>query len=169
MRHNYTIELERILLKPLTWEDIEKLRILRNREREFFLDSKEISEEQQRKWYDRYLLKDNDIMFSIVRKSDSSIFCGSIALYDIDKRKGLCEVGRTLVDKDICSDKGIGLEATSGACRFAFEVLGMQKIQTQILKTNERSLRLHQRAGFHTIDCSDAQFYLVEITRENVL
>lgn len=168
MRHEYTIDLNRIMLRPLMWDDIENLRVLRNRERNFFLDSTEISEEQQRKWYNNYLLKDNDIMFSIVRKSDQPEFCGSIALYSIDKANGLCEIGRTLIDKEICPDKGIGLEATCGVCKFAFETLGMQVIQTKILKSNARSLKLHERAGFYTIDFSDERFCVVEIKKENM-
>lgn len=166
MIHEYGIDLNRILLRPLTWEDIESLRILRNREKDFFLDNSEISEEQQKKWYGKYLLREDDIMFTIKQKSAPLIFCGAIALYGIDRAKGVCEIGRTLVDKERCPDKGIGLEATCGACRFAFEVLEIRKIQTQILKTNIRSMKLHQRAGFYVVDSSDERFCLVEITRE---
>lgn len=165
---DYTIDLDRIILKPLIEDDIEALRILRNREKIYFLNNSEISEEQQKRWYDNYLLKDDDIMFSIVPKSDLTKFCGAIALYKIEKAKRLCEIGRTLVDKNILPDKGIGLEATRGACKFAFEILGVERIRTQIIRTNERSMKLHQRAGFYILDDSDTRFCLVEVTKDTL-
>lgn len=168
MEHTYVIDLRRIVLRPLQAMDIEPLRILRNEVKEFFLDSSKISNLQQREWYDKYRTKKDDIMFTITRKENMSEFCGAIAIYKVDSEKRTCEIGRTLVDKRKLPDRGIGQEATYGVCRFAFDTLKMEKVQTQIIKTNERSIKLHEKVGFYVLDSSHKDFYLVEVTKENL-
>ena len=79
MKHAYVINGDRIIMVPLEQEDIEPLRNLRNREKEWFLSNDFITKEQQKEWYERYLLQNDDIMFKIVFKEKPEIFCGAIA------------------------------------------------------------------------------------------
>src|SRR5699024_7626194 len=105
-QHKYEFSYERIILKPLGKEDIEDLRNLRNRMKDFFFTNEDITVEAQKKWYERYLKKENDIMFKAVKKEAPDIFIGTIAIYDIADDLSVAELGRTLVDKEKAPEKG---------------------------------------------------------------
>lgn len=168
MNHNYSFEFGRVTLLPLAEDDIEKLRILRNKERNFFNSKAEISPEGQRKWYESYLNKSNDIMFKVVKTGENSGFIGAIAVYDIDFENGIAEVGRTVIDKEKAPEKGIGMDATKAVCLFAFDVLKIKKIVASVLKSNERIIKVDTRAGFYIVGDLDEESYAIEMTRESL-
>lgn len=168
MEHNYSYECLRVVLKPLTINDIEELRILRNKEAQFFLDTKQISKESQAKWFAKYLEKSNDIMFVVSKKDNPDVFIGVIAAYDIDFDNKVCEIGRTLIDKEKAPEKGIGTDATKAICSFCFNVLKMKRIIGVALKSNERILKVDSRVGFRIIGDYNENSYLMEMTQENL-
>ena len=71
----------------MLYSDIEELRRIRNKERQYFATQNEISKEMQEEWYAKYLQRDDDIMFKIVSKKEPDLFIGAIALYDIDEKQ----------------------------------------------------------------------------------
>ena len=166
MEHTYEYAYGRVVLKPLERKDIEELRVLRNRERQYFLSQGIIMPEGQITWYDSYLKKENDIMFKVARADRLEKFIGAIAVYDIDKSAGCAEFGRLVIDKEKAPEKGIGLEATVAACNFAFEKLGVSRITAVAVKDNERALKVYAKAGFRVCDDSDEEVYVLEVTRE---
>lgn len=168
MKHNYRFESKRLLFRPLEWEDIENLRALRNRNRHFFLTTDIVTEEGQRKWYEHYLEKQDDIMFAVEKKEKPGQFVGTGALYDIDWDTMTCEFGRTLIDKELAPEKGIGTEATAAMCAFGFDVLKMKKIIGYVLKSNERILKVDQRAGYRIIEEREDGIVYIEMTSETV-
>lgn len=168
MKHNHRYEYGRIILSPLEAEDIEELRIIRNKERSFFQTKEEISADSQKKWYESYLKKDDDIMFKISHRDAPDDFIGAIAVYDIDWINKTAEVGRTVLDKSKNSEPGLGQDATKGICLFTFTVLGIDKIVASILKSNERILKVDTRTGFYiTGDYSDDS-YAIEMTKTSL-
>lgn len=168
MEHTYVVDVDRITLEPLQINDIEALRNLRNQERKWFLNDGLIKEEQQKEWYKKYLLQNNDIMFKIIYKKKPNVFSGAIAVYNINFEKKICEIGRTLVDKNIVIEKGIGQEATKAVSLFALKQLEMETVRAHILKSNERSLKIHLRAGFYKIEDYNLDTYTVELTRQSI-
>lgn len=54
MNHEYECFFQRVQLKPLEQKDIELLRELRNQNCKYFLSQGEITEEEQKNWYQRY-------------------------------------------------------------------------------------------------------------------
>lgn len=168
MKHLYKYEYERIMLLPLEESDIEELRILRNQERQFFSTTGIITQENQKKWYESYLKKKNDIMFKVVKKDAPDCFVGAIAVYDISDDLATAEVGRTVIDKNKAPEKGIGMEATKAVCKFAFDVLHVKKIVAEVLKTNERIIKVDQRAGFYITGEVDENTYSIEMTPESI-
>ena len=167
-QHKYEFSYERIILKPLGKEDIEDLRNLRNRMKDFFFTNEDITVEAQKKWYERYLKKENDIMFKAVKKEAPDTFIGTIAIYDIADDLSVAELGRTLVDKEKAPEKGIGTEVTKAACLFAFDVLKINKIRGEVLKSNPRALKMDLNAGFYLIGDYDQDSHLIEMTRETI-
>lgn len=167
MEHNYSFEFKRVILKPLERQDIELLRALRNRERQYFATQHIITEEEQKIWYQSYLNKKDDIMFKVVKKENPKDFIGAIALYDIDRENSVSEFGRVVIDKDKAPEKGIGTEATKAVCLFGFDVLNMEKIVGEILKTNERIIKVDTRAGFQIVG-EHGNMYDIVMTRDTI-
>lgn len=167
MKHDYTFEFERIILKPLAIEDIEHLRILRNSQKQYFVSQYEIDSEAQKKWYNQYLDNPNDIMFKVIKKEKPDEFIGAIALYDIDWEKKTSECGRTVIDKKLAPEKGIGMEATKAVCLFGFDVLKLDKIVGEVLKSNERIIKVDTRAGFYIVG-EDENMFFIEMTRDTI-
>lgn len=168
MKHDYEFAYERIILKPLNEEDIESLRILRNKEKQYFFTGDDITPEQQKVWYANYLKKNDDIMFKVVKKEEPDKFIGAIAVYEINSNEGTAEVGRTVIDKEKAPEKGIGMEATKAVCKFAFDVLGMKKVVGEVLKNNERIIKVDLRAGFVMVGDKDEDTYLIEMTPKTI-
>lgn len=167
MKHNYIYEYKRIILKPLEETDIEQLRILRNSQKEFFVSQEEISCENQKIWFSKYLENENDIMFKVVKRDEPEQFIGAIALYDIKWDDMVSECGRTVIDKTLAPEKGIGMEATKAVCRFGFDVLKLKKIVGEVLKTNERIIKVDTRAGFRIVG-ENGNMYMIEMTIDSI-
>ena len=168
MKHDYRYEAKRIILRPLEEEDIELLRELRNENRHLFLTTDVVTAEGQRKWYQHYLTKQDDIMFVVEKKDNPGQFIGTVALYDIDWDNMICEFGRTLIDKKLAPEKGIGTEATAAMCAFGFDVLKIKKIIGHAWKTNERILKVDLRAGYQIIREQDDGVIYLEMTADTV-
>lgn len=168
MEHNYQFKYNRIFLRPLEARDIEELRILRNKNREFFFQSCQISEEQQKAWFQNYLSKNDDVMFAVELIDRPGEFIGAIAIYDINQTSGVAECGRTVLDKDKAPLKGIGTEVTAAACHVAFTQLGVKKIIAEILKSNKRILKVDTRAGFVVVG-ENGDNWCIEMTPDTII
>src|SRR4030042_1434550 len=86
---------ERLVFKPIDEKDIEWLRDSRNKYKDNFFDSHEITTEQQKAWYVKYRDNGNDKMFIVKLKSGEQI--GTIAIYNIDVSNRSAELGRVLL------------------------------------------------------------------------
>ena len=164
MNHHYEYVSENIILQPLCEEDLENVRVLRNKLRNFFFTTNLISPEGQKKWYGSYLQDDHDIMFKVVRKTDSQDFIGAISLCGINMDLKTAEMGRVMVDKEKAPEKGIGTEVVKAVCGFAFDVLGMEKVYAEVLSDNLRALRAYQKAGFQLLE-EKGNISVVQITK----
>ncbi len=167
MKHDYSFAFGRVRLLPLTEDDIESLRIARNKERFNFNNNNLIDASSQKRWFESYLNSDNDIMFKIVHRDKPDTFIGAIAVYNIDYEKGIGEIGRTVIDKDVNSESGLGLDATKAVCLFSFVVLGLKKVYGSQLKTNSRMLKVNSRAGYYIIGETEDSF-IVEMTLNTI-
>ena len=148
MNHSYRIQYKRVLLRPLKEQDIEELRVLRNKNRAFFVDSRYISPDQQKTWFQQYLEKENDVMFAVELTDHPDEFIGAIALYNMRPQTKTMEFGRTLIDKEKAPEKNIGTEAVIAVCRAAFENLKAETVTAEVLKGNEQACRAYAKAGF---------------------
>lgn len=166
MDHRYEITNDNLLLRPLKYNDIEPLRLLRNEQRHFFSNNNLISQQQQEEWFKAYLAKDNDIMFAITTAENPDAFCGAIALYNIDYQSRLAEFGRVIIDKTLLEEKGIGTKAIKTICRFGFDTLLLNKIRAVVLKNNSRAIKAEIKAGFQIVGEHD-DVYEIEIVNRS--
>lgn len=167
MKHEYFYEADRILLRPLEETDIESLRLLRNSLKQYYVSRTEVDAESQKRWYQSYLQKENDIMFAVVKKDRQCEFIGAMALYAIDWDNGIAEVGRSMIDKEKAPEKGIGSEALKATCEFGFDVLKLKKIVAEVRKSNSRIIHVTSQLGFQTVGEKE-DLYLIELTPKTI-
>lgn len=159
MKHSYSITGENIILVPMNENSSELYRRLRNREdnRNFFFNSDIISSEQQTKWFQNYLEKETEYMFSVLLKEDET-FIGGIGIYDIDRLGGKAEIGRIIIDRNLAGGKGYGTEAIKGVTCIAERFLNMKELYAYIYTANTASIKSFLHAGFNQnleIECGD--------------
>lgn len=150
MRHDYLQSGGRIDLRPLSEEDAQKMRLLRNRNTKSFLDSAQITEDAQKAWYQKYLEKPGDYMFSVYL-SGTEQWVGAVGIYGVDQEAKSAEFGRILIDKEAAQMGGLGVDTTLAACRFAFDQLGMDAVYLDVFTDNIPAVRTYEKAGFSTI------------------
>ncbi len=143
MEHNYNHSYNHIRISPLKKENIEDMRILRNKHRLCFVFSELITSDAQNKWYNSYLKKSNDYVFSVYF---NNIWIGVCSIYNITDN--IAEFGRLLIDKSKVNEKHLGLNTTLCACDFAFKQLGVNKIRLRVYETNIPAYKTYIKAGF---------------------
>lgn len=150
MEHRFEIYKEGIILKPLGYKDIELLRVLRNKNenRNCFLYSDIISKEQQEAWYQNYLKKTGDYMFSIFKENKLDEFLGAVAIYNFDEEDNSAEFGRIILDKSKINEKGIGSIVTKIFCDFVFKNFSLEEIKLEVFKDNIAALKTYEKVGF---------------------
>ncbi|MCB0373594.1 MAG: GNAT family N-acetyltransferase [Muricauda sp.] len=83
--------------------------------------------------------------------SDHTNTCvGLIDLFDFDPKHQRAGIGIVIANPED-RNKGIGKEALSLLCDYAFKVLGIHQLYANILEDNEHSIRLFQQLGFEKI------------------
>lgn len=149
MKHSYHISSGRVQLFPLAIEDIEKMRRLRNQNRHCFVFSGEITSDAQTRWYESYLSKENDYMFSVLYNGR---WIGVVSIYDVDRVNAVAEFGRLLIDRNIAGIGGLGVDTTRAACEIAFSQLGINKIILEVYADNVAAQITYLKAGFVSTD-----------------
>jgi RimJ/RimL family protein N-acetyltransferase len=134
-----------ISIKPLTEEHIQTVRLWRNQDdvRKYFTESKEITEQQQIKWYEEYKQDDKDHCF-IAYEDDTPI--GFSCVY-IDTDWCIAEFGRLMIGEKSARGKGYGIDITRLTCEYAFNK-DVQLIYLEVLKDNARAIKTYEAVGF---------------------
>lgn len=149
MQHEFYGGSGKVLLRPLREDDIEYIRILRNRHRECFLFSGEISAGAQKQWYTTYLKKEGDYIFTVCLGERS---IGAVAIYEVDKGTGTGEFGRLMIERQSPIIKGLGVDTTKAACQIAFEQMGLSKLKLEVYCDNIAAQITYLKAGFRPTD-----------------
>ena len=136
-----------VCIRELVESDIEFLRLLRNKEenRKNFIYQKEISYEEQLRWYDRYKNTSNDYMYTIISKKDE-IPLGFSAIYDVTNNIG--EFGRLIVDKTRYTSPELGKYILNHLIDIAREKLGLQKLRLEVFEDNVPAMKIYKFCGF---------------------
>jgi RimJ/RimL family protein N-acetyltransferase len=104
-------------------------------------------EEYWSEWLDKRLGSQNAIYFGIVKK-DGDRLIGHIHLEEIYWSHKLCrDLGILIGEKDMWS-KGYGTEAMELLMRYAFEELGLHRLELMTFDFNERGIRVWEKCGF---------------------
>ncbi len=96
-------------------------------------------------WYIRQWRRGELFIMSMWEKS-SGAYVGEVYLANADWAVPCIEVGYFTVQHQ--GGKGYASEAARAACRIAFELLGVRRVELQCAADNEKSARVARRCGF---------------------
>lgn len=150
------IEGERIKLQPidfgslsgdvknvLAWtSDEEVMESLRF----FSFFQKSVTEASQCEYFARMILSSNDQLFSAM--TSEGRFLGTCGLHDIDWQNGILRLGIIIFNKE-CRKQGYGKEMLNLLLKFAFEVLGMDKVYLTARVDNNVGIHIYKKLGFN--------------------
>lgn len=165
MNHKYNGEYGHVRLCPVTRDEIEKMRILRNSCRDSFVYSKEITQEEQVRWFEKYTKAEGDFTFSV--------FCGEawvgvVALYNLQGSS--IEFGRLMISQSDAGKHGLGAEVTKCACEIAFRQMDIQRVHLVVYKGNIPAVKTYMKAGFtvceDTCDQNNREMFQMELKRK---
>jgi RimJ/RimL family protein N-acetyltransferase len=88
----------------------------------------------------------NGAFFVIADRSDGA-YLGQIDLFTINWRMRSAEMG-IVVGSESLRGKGIGGEAIRLMLRYAFQTLGLERVELEVAAQNERGIRCYRREGF---------------------
>lgn len=149
---NYAKEIAKVItfllddfkISPLAEEDLEFARNIRNQNKDFFLTSMEITRDGQKKWFQAYSKNINDFMF-ILSKGSKKIGVG--AIYDIDERKKVAQIGRFVIDSNY-RGLGYGEILLEKIEYIAANRFGLKKLYLQVLEDNRKAVKLYKEGKF---------------------
>lgn len=140
-------EYDKLILQTIEYQDIEDIRIMRNKYRDCFLYSGEISSAEQKQWYERYLKEPQEYLFKVSTIFNPAYAIGMSALYNFSENGKQCEFGRIVVDQERVKERGIGLKVTLLTCQIAKE-LGVETVVLDVYSNNLKAYKTYVKAGF---------------------
>ncbi|QSB47880.1 UDP-4-amino-4,6-dideoxy-N-acetyl-beta-L-altrosamine N-acetyltransferase [Parageobacillus toebii] len=137
--------LERARLKDINSSHLEMVLNWRNQEhvRSAMFHDRVISLEEHKKWFDR-VKKDQTTIVKVFYLDNVPI--GVVNFTNIDFDNGKCFWGFYIGDQS--APKGLGTLMGYLAINFIFEEVNIRKLCAEIIQSNERSIRYHERLGF---------------------
>jgi len=129
-----------IVLKMITVEDIEKLRVWKNKNADSFFYKEVISSDEQVNWYNGYLKRNNDFMFSIYY-GKANVSCIGFRVID-----GLIDIYNVILGEENYASKGIMKCAMIILVNYLILKYDY-KITAKVLKSNS-AINWYKKNGF---------------------
>lgn len=147
--HNHVVfrKSTRVTLCPLSAEHLSCThRWINDPEVHQFLNSYlPMMEEDQKEWLEKvHKQKQNNIVFMIVADGKP---IGSMGIHNIDHRQGTATTGALIGEKEYWG-RGYGSEAKMLLLEYAFNVLNLRKIYSNVISFNDRSYRYSLKCGY---------------------
>ena len=145
------IEGVKVRLRLLTQDDLPLTLSWRNQDevRKWFFHSDIIDLSQHLKWFENYMMKDNDFVFIIEDRENFNNPVGQVSIYHVDWQQRSCEFGRLMIGELAARGRGLAKEATLLALQVAFIELKMKKVYLEVYKNNNRAIELYRSCGFY--------------------
>lgn len=150
MKHTYSGSYGSIRLIPMSLEQSQEYRQMRNKpeNRDYFINTGEISQEEQAAWYREYVNRPGDYLFAVCHKS--VYFIGGCGIYHVNETYREAEFGRILIDKR-WSGKGCGYRTVMAACGIAEMNLKLKRLVLHVREENIPAFKIYKKAGFAVI------------------
>lgn len=148
MDHDISIRYEAIKLSPMTEEESEWYRQMRNLDenRKWFKSKEIVSSEEQRRWYRKYLEQNDTFMFSVYTIEGE--FIGGVSVYHINGDKQEAEFGRLLLNSGKAGRRGLGKVVVRAVSEIAREHLQLKKLYLDVYTDNIAAYKTYLGTGF---------------------
>lgn len=142
---NWTFSKYQVLFRPVDKQDIEQLRVWRNRDdiRSNMLDQSIISEQQQVKWYESLSLRSDRYHFSLVFR-EQLIGYANVSLSGDSGETGLFIGHEKYRGSFLALCVGVALSD------FCFNELKLEEIKATVLPHNSAAIRFNEQLGYKT-------------------
>ncbi|MBI4786340.1 MAG: GNAT family N-acetyltransferase [Chloroflexi bacterium] len=102
--------------------------------------------ESETEWFDARQKDKSSFVFAILGLPEKNLI-GNCGLHNLDLKNRCAVFGIFIGDKNYWS-KGYGTDATRTLLRFAFEQLGLNRVELEVYDYNPRAMRAYEKAGF---------------------
>lgn len=85
-------------------------------------------------------------VFMALYKKDTREFIGEAGIIGYNLRANRCEIGYNLLPQ--YWNKGYATEITKGLVKYAFECLGVERVEALVLQVNRASCKVLEKSGF---------------------
>lgn len=162
MNHSYSAVFDNVELRPLKKEDIEFLRNWRNNSDNAKYLSKLpfITPEMQEKWFESYLLNNDELVFAIIENDKLNRIVGSLSLYNFGEIN--VEFGKFLIGDIEAHGRNIGYNALTAVKKIVFDQLNKKNIKLHVFKDNIPAVKVYIKAGFKIVSEYTAENSLIE-------
>lgn len=139
---------ETISLRPITWEDTDRIIAWRNKPSVYkhFIFRQPFTRELHENWLRTKVATGKVVQYIIVDKEDGQPV-GSVYFRDIDPENESAEYGM-FIGEDLARGRGIGTETVRLFTRFGLDVLKFHRISMRVLADNPASRRSCEKGGF---------------------
>ena len=137
-------------LRAIEESDLSKLLLWRNQPnyRRFFREYRELSQTNQRNWFDSKVLNDKSTeMFSIVEVNTGELL-GACGLCYIDWINRNADFSIYIGKDDLYIDEKYAIEAAQIMMKYGFEELNLHKLWSEIYSFDEAKKVMFDRLGF---------------------
>jgi len=119
---------------------------IRNEEyiREWMFTGEKINAEDHLAWIEKLKNDKNQICLIIINEKDQPF--GAVNIKNIDKKNKIAELG--FYKSQNIDEKGLMTKSLSTAIDYSFNTLGMEKIYSEVIDGNIKSLAIHKRLLF---------------------
>ncbi len=108
-------------------------------------DEPEMTMESEREWYEE--MRGDPARLIWCMEAGEGGLIGNLGLHDIDEVHGRATLGICIGEKD-CWGQGHGSDAVRQVLRYAFEDLGLRRVDLQVDEDNARGIRCYEKCGF---------------------
>jgi len=143
-----TIVGERVRLEPLGIEHYDGLRPMFDdpEGRRMTATTRVFDDEMLRNWFSTRQEHDDRADFAIVEVETGRVL-GEVVLNDLDSDDECCNFRIGLTGPDIYG-RGYGTEATTLVLDYAFDTVGLHRVELDVYSFNPRGQRAYEKAGF---------------------
>lgn len=139
---------KKVFLDLVHQEDLALLLSWRNNPeyRQYYREYKELSMEQQLRWYENKILNDDSWQYFTIKNSPSENAIGVVGLTSIHPIYKTAEFAITIGDKKY-RNGGYGSDALRVLIKYGFEQLNLNRIWCEVY-SNNKSIDMYRHIGF---------------------
>lgn len=148
MDNQYRDEAAGIYLRPMTYEDTDRIVEWRNKDsvRRNFIYQALFTRESHTNWI-HTMVETGRVVQMVICLAEGDIPVGSVYIRDIDHQHKKAEYG-IFIGEDAARGKGIGTAAAKLMLQYCFTELQLHKVFLRAYADNGQAVRSYEKAGF---------------------